>query len=182
LLFALVVTLWATPGPVLGFGLKEAIDLMMDIENVLLAWTSARPIRAVLYDHSTPAPVLWAHTVRLFPYAVAIIWPAVRDIPRDLRESARVDGANGRTMFRQVLWPASRRAYWIAAISVTALALGELATSKIVQVPDRPTFVQELFSQMHYGATATTAALALVLVAPVGIAGIMIGLLRRKGN
>jgi ABC-type Fe3+ transport system permease subunit len=85
-------------------------------------------------------------------------------------------------MFRQVLWPATHRAYWIAAIAVAALALGELATSKIVQVPNRPTFVQELFSQMHYGATATTAALALVLIAPAGMAGIVIGFLRRKGN
>jgi ABC-type Fe3+ transport system permease subunit len=163
-LFALVVALWATPGPVLGFGLKEAIDLMMDIEDVLLTWTSARPIRAVLYDLSTPAPVLWAHIVRLFPYAVAFIWPALRDIPRDLWESARVDGATQWTLFRQVVWPATRRAYWTAVVAVTALALGELATSKIVQVPNRPTFVQELFSQMHYGATTTTAALALVLL------------------
>jgi len=180
LLFALAVALWATPGPVLGFGLKEAIELLMDLEDLVLTWTTARPIRAVLYDLSTPAPVLWAHVARLFPYALAICWPAVRDIPRDLRESAQVDGASRWTMFRQVVWSATRRAYWVAVVIVTALALGELATSKIVQVPNRPTYVQELFSQMHYGATATTAALALVLLAPASFAFVVLIWLRQR--
>src|SRR5262249_9026738 len=71
LLFALAVALWAVPGPILGFGLKEAIDRIMDVEDVLLGWTDARPMRSILYELSTPLPVLWAHVARLFPYAVA---------------------------------------------------------------------------------------------------------------
>jgi iron(III) transport system permease protein len=162
LLFLLAMALWAVPGPVLGFGLKEAIDRLMDVEDVLLAWTSARPVRAVLYDLSTPLPVLWAHVARLFPYAVAVVWPAVRDVPRDLRESAWIDGAGSWGEFRRVIWPATRGAVATAAVAVTALALGELAASKLVQVPGRQTFAQELWAQMHYAATATTAALGLV--------------------
>jgi ABC-type Fe3+ transport system permease subunit len=161
-LFVLTVALWAIPGPVLGFGLKEVIERLMDAEDVLLGWSDARPLRAVLYDLPTPIPVLWSHVARLFPYAVAVVWPAVRDVPRDLRESARVDGATTWGEFRRVTWPAARRAYGLAALAVTALALGELAASKLVQVPGRSTFAQELFAQMHYAATATTAALALV--------------------
>ena len=162
LLFVLAVALWAVPGPVLGFGLKEVIDRLMDAEDVLLGWTAARPLRAVLYDLPTPLPVLWAHVARLFPYAVAVVWPAVRDVPRDLRETARIDGASAWGEFRRVTWPAARRASGLAAVAVAALALGELAASKLVQVPGRATFAQELFAQMHYAATATTAALALV--------------------
>lgn len=182
LLFVLAIALWAVPGPVLGFGLKEAIARIMDLEDVLLSWTSARPLRAMLYELSTPAPVLWAHVARLFPYAVAVIWPAVRDIPRDLREVARVDGAGPWGGFRRVIWPASRGAVWIAVVAVTALALGELAASKIVQVPGRQTFAQELFNQMHYSATATTASLALVLLVPVGIAAGVIRLYRPRST
>ena len=59
LLFVLAVVLWAVPGPVLGFGLKAAIERLMDLEDLVLAWTSARPVRAVLYDLPTPVPVLW---------------------------------------------------------------------------------------------------------------------------
>jgi iron(III) transport system permease protein len=157
--------LWAVPGPVLGFGLKEAIDLLMDLEDLALGWTSARPVRSVLYELSTPLPVLWAHVARLFPYAVAIVWPAVCDVPRDLREAARTDGATPWGEFRRVVWPATRGAAAIAAVAVAALALGELAASKLVQVPGRQTFAQELFMQMHYAATSTTAALALVQLA-----------------
>ncbi len=181
LLFVLTVSLWAVPGPVLGFGLKEAIDRLMDVEDVLLAWTSARPIRAVLYELSTPAPVLWAHVARLFPYAVAVIWPAVREVPRDLREISRVDGLGPWGELRRVVWPASRGAFGIATVAVTALALGELAASKLVQVPGRQTFTQELFNQMHYAATATTASLGLVLLIPVTIATAFIGW-RRPGR
>jgi iron(III) transport system permease protein len=164
-LFVLAVALWAVPGPVLGFGLKAAIERLMDLEDLLLAWTTARPVRAVLYDLSTPFPVLWAHVARLFPYAVAFVWPAVRDVPRDLREAARVDGAGPWGEFRRVIWPSVRGAFGLAAVAVTALALGELGASKLVQVPGRQTFAQELFNQMHYAATATTAALALLQLA-----------------
>jgi ABC-type Fe3+ transport system permease subunit len=165
-LFITVIALWCVPGPVLGFGLKETINWLMDGEDFLLAWTTARPIRTVLYDFSTPFPVMWAHIARFFPYAVAIVWPAVRDISLDLREASRVDGANNWIVLRRVIWPASRRAFWTSVLVVTAFSVGELSTSKLVQVPGRPTYVQELFSQMHYGSTATTAALALVLLVP----------------
>jgi ABC-type Fe3+ transport system permease subunit len=176
LLFILAIALWAVPGPILGFGLKESIRLLMDAEDVLLAWTSARPIRMSLYELSTPLPVLWANVARLFPYAVAIVWPAMRDVPRDLREAARVDGAGPWGEFRRVVWPAMRSAFAIATVAVTALALGELAATKLVQVPGRQTFAQELFNQMHYGSTATTAALALVQLALAAGAAAALGL------
>jgi len=173
-LFVLVVTLWAVPGPVLGFGLKESIALLMRVEDVLLAWTKLRPLADFLYYEPNLTPVLWAHVVRLFPYAVAILWPAVRDVPRDLRESARMDGATHWREFWSVVWPAVRGAFWTAALAVSALAMGEIAASKIVQIPGRTTFVQELFNQMHYGATATTASLALIqLLAALALWGLI---------
>lgn len=165
LLLVLAVALWAIPGPVLGFGLKEVIDWLMELEDTLLMGTAARPLRALLYDQPSPLPVVWSHVARLFPYAVAVVWPAVREVPRDLRETARIDGASAWGEFRHVIWPATRRAAGVAALVVTALAIGELAASKLVQVPGRSTFAQELFAQMHYAATATTAALALVQLA-----------------
>jgi iron(III) transport system permease protein len=177
LLFVLAIALWAVPGPILGFGLKETINRLMDVEDLLLAWTTARPIRMSLYELSTPLPVLWAHVARLFPYAVAIVWPAMRDVPHDLREAARVDGASPWAEFRGVVWPATRRAFAVAAAAVSALALGELAASKLVQVPGRQTFAQELFNQMHYGSTATTAALALVQLALAASAAAALGLI-----
>lgn len=173
-LFVLVVALWALPGPVLGFGIKESIALLMNVEDVLLSWTKLRPLAAVLYYEPNSTPVLWAHITRLFPYAVAILWPAVRDVPRDLRESARVDGATNWCEFWSIVWPAIRGAFWTATFAVSALAIGELAASKLVQIPGQTSFVQELFNQMHYGATATTASLALIqLLASIALWGLI---------
>jgi ABC-type spermidine/putrescine transport system permease subunit II len=76
-----------------------------------------------------------------------------------------VEAATPWAEFSRVVWPAARGAFGLAAVAVMALAIGELAASKIVEVPGRKTFAQELFMQMHYGATATTAALALVQLA-----------------
>ena len=182
LLFAVTIALWAVPGPVLGFGLKATIERLMEIEDVLLAWTAARPVRGLLYEWSTPFPVLWAHVARLFPYAVAVVWPAVRDVPRDLREAARADGATPWQEFRVAGWPAVRRAWATAVCVVAALAMGELSASKLVQVPGRQTFVQELFNQMHYAATVTTASLALVQLALAMAAWAAIGALVRTSS
>jgi ABC-type Fe3+ transport system permease subunit len=85
-------------------------------------------------------------------------------------------------VLRHIVWPATRNPFWIAVVVVMALSLGELAASKIVQVPNRPTFVQELFSQMHYGATATTAALALVLLVPASLAFLGLYCLQRPNS
>lgn len=164
-LFVLTIALWAVPGPVLGFGLKECIEQLMKLEESCLSGTSLRPLRDALYYEPNPLPVLWAQVARLFPYAVAILWPAVRDVPRDLRESSRVDGATPWREFRHAVWPSVRSSFWIATLAVSSLAMGELAASKIVQIPSRRTFVEELFNQMHYAATATTASLALIQLA-----------------
>lgn len=157
-----VALLWAMPGPVLGFGLKEAIARLMDVEDVLLPGTTFRPCRALLYEWSTPLPVLWAYTARFLPIGVAVVWPALWAIPRDLRDAFRMESTHRGQEFRHVLWPHTRRSCLVVVVVVTALALGELSTSKLVQVPGRQTFAQELFNQMHYGVTTTTAALALV--------------------
>lgn len=161
-LVTLAIVLWALPGPVLGFGLKEAINRLMDIEEVILVFTDVRPLRALLYEWSTPLPVLWAHVLRFFPIAVAFVWPAMTSVPRDLCEQTRVDGGGMGSEWRYVLAPHLWRTWVFSLVSILALSLGELSTSKLVQVPGRQTFVQELFNQMHYGVTTTTAALALV--------------------
>src|SRR5262249_34260342 len=78
-----VVAVWMAPGPVLGYGLKEEINRLMDLEDLCLGgWTRARPLRAALYDQPWPLPILWIDVIRVFPFAVALLWPAVRSVPR----------------------------------------------------------------------------------------------------
>jgi ABC-type Fe3+ transport system permease subunit len=180
MLFGLAITIWVTPGPVLGFGINSMIQYLLDVEDLLIGNNNdLHPLRDLLYLNPSPIPVLWAHTVRLFPFAVAILWPIVRSIPRDLIESARIDGAQGLSLFRTVVWPGTRRGFFLSLAVGTALAMGELSATKIAQVPGRRTFVEELFSQMHYGADSTVARLCLIYLV---ISGFLVALINRLGD
>ncbi len=85
LLLGLVTLAWALPAPVVGIGLKNTIML-------LVSWFPVEPLPWLLYDGPSFVPVLWAHVVRFFPFAVAILWPAVRLVPLELRDAARLEG------------------------------------------------------------------------------------------
>jgi len=157
-----VAAAWSVPGPVVGIGLKEAIDHAVDLEQRLTGTTA---VRVALYDGPSLLPVAWAWLVRLWPFAVAFLWPTVRLIPRELFEVARLGGASPGQEFREVVWPVARGAVVAATVAVAVLALGELGASKLVATPDAPSFAHDVFAQMHYGAGNTLAAMCLLLLA-----------------
>jgi ABC-type Fe3+ transport system permease subunit len=175
--FGLAAIAWVTPGPILGFGLKHAIDHALDVEDVVLnavGWSPAfPPLRSLLYDQPSPLPAMWASVVRFFPVAVAFLWPAFRQVPRELRDLAHLDG-NYFWQRRVLLWPLTRPSFVWALAATTALSLGELDAGKLVQTPGRQSFVQEFFNAMHYGPDATVAAMSLLhIAATCGVAGLL---------
>ncbi len=178
-LLVLCVVLALTPGPVVGFGLKEAINRLLDAEDMVFGG-SFRPLAAVLYNGPSPVPVMWAAAVRLFPVACALLWPAVRAIPRELIEAAAIDGHGPGGVWRLVVAPLTRGAAGKAAVAVAALALCEVSAGKLVATPGGDTFVLRLFAQMHYGTEATVAALCLLQVGvSVGLAAVVKGMFGR---
>lgn len=184
LLCALCVLLFLAPGPVVGFGLKWDILQLVRAEDWVLGGRNAvafPPLATALYDQPSPLPVFWAAVVRLFPLACAVIWPAVRAIPNELYEAAAIDGGGARGEWRWVVAPLTRRAFAAAAVAVTALSLGEVSAGKLVAPPGYKGYILELFAQMHYGAEATVAALALVQLA-VTAAVVGVGLAAVGGN
>lgn len=152
-----VVTAWVIPGPVVGIGLKETINLLMDL-------THSGTLADALYYGYSPLPLLWAYLLRFFPAAVALLWPVVRLMPRELIEAARVDGASPSQELSRVVWPLTALPLLMASLSVAVLALGELSASKLVETPGSQTFAHEVFTQMHYGVTNDLAALCLWLL------------------
>lgn len=169
-LLGLMALVWATPGPVIGIGLKETINQLMAAEEPIcasLGQATAGPLRAALYDGPSVLPTLWAVLVRFFPCAVAILWPVIRLVPADLRDAARVDGARPREELRYVIWPLGEAAFLRAGLAVAVLSLGELSAGKLVETPGSQTFAHKVFEQMHYGVTSELAALCLVLLAMV---------------
>jgi iron(III) transport system permease protein len=168
----LLTAAWALPGPVVGLGLKATIALFLD-------WVPSQALAQALYYGPSPLPVLWAYLLRFFPYAVALLWPVVRLVPRELHDMARVDGLPpGRELWHLVLpltWPAAVR----AGVAVAVLALGELSAGKLVETPGSQTFAHEVFMQMHNGLGNDLAALCLILLAAVLVGATLLGGVQR---
>lgn len=166
LLIALVAITWVMPAPLVGFGLKELIDLLISIEEKLFRTLDIHPafppVRSALYDQPSPLPGAWAALVRFFPVAMLIVWPAIRAIPKELIETAMLDGRGLYGQWCLAGWPSARRAILVATIAVAVLSLGEVGASKLVVPPQRRVAILELFNQMHYGTEATVAAMGLV--------------------
>jgi iron(III) transport system permease protein len=170
---ALAVTAWVIPGPVIGIGLKEAINLILDM-------THSKVLADVLYYGPSPLPLLWAYGLRFLPAALALLWPIVRLIPRELIESAQIDGATPTQELTRVVWPLTRFPWFRAGLAVAILALGELSASKLVETPGSQTFAHEVFTQMHFGVTEDLAALCLWLLIAVIVGAIAVAGLRRE--
>jgi iron(III) transport system permease protein len=165
----LAVTAWVIPGPIIGIGLKETI-------NVILNTTHSQTLADALYYGPSPLPLLWAYSLRFLPAALALLWPIVRLIPRELIESAQIDGATPTQELTRVIWPLTRLPWLRAGLAVAVLAMGELSASKLVETPGSQTFAHEVFTQMHFGVTEDLAALCLWLLIAViaGALGVMI--------
>ena len=170
-MLVLVGVAWAMPGPVVGLGAKEVFRRIVEATEYYTPW----PARLLWYGPS-PLPVILVHTVRMFPFAVAILWPAIRLIPRELFELARLDGLGPGGELRAIVWPLSRKACVLSLLAVSVLSIGEISAAKIVSTPGAETFAEVVWTQMHYGVGPDLAARCLMLlgVVFVGAGGVAI--------
>jgi iron(III) transport system permease protein len=172
LVLLVAVAAWALPAPVVGLGLKDTINRLMDAEDAL---SGPGAMRSVLYDGPSLLPLIWISFLRYFPCALAILWPTVRLLPRELIEAARVDGARPATELVAVVGPLCFAATVRAGLAVAVLSLGELGGGKLVETPGSQTFAHAVFEQMHYGVPGDVAALCLVLLAAVALGALTLG-------
>ncbi|VTR96832.1 ABC transporter permease [Tuwongella immobilis] len=157
------VVAWLMPGPLIGLGLKQAIDIALDTEARLLP--AGGPMRTVLYDSpESPLPVWWAQGLRIFPWCVLILAPTLWQIPREYHEWATLEGWSNWQRFRRISWPWAHSAWIRATVVSMIMAMTELPASKLVSIPGHDRLILELFNQMHYGVSRTVAALSLVQI------------------
>jgi iron(III) transport system permease protein len=203
----LAVLILALPGPVLGLGLKDTIQALMNLEEAIgsrVGLSAFHPFRALLYDGyfwipgnpqdlgrlsewktigPSPLPILWVAFLRFFPFALAVLWPVVRLFPGELRAAARMDGARPMQELRHLGVPLLAPAAIQAGLGVAILSLGEVSAGKLVETPGTQTFAHELFTQMHYGVQDRLAALCLALLTMVALGGsavVVVGRLLRR--
>ncbi|MEX0586079.1 MAG: ABC transporter permease subunit, partial [Pirellulales bacterium] len=158
----------AIPGPLVGLAIIAVFN----------APGSAR--LAELYERTLLAPTL-AQFVKVLPVAALILWFALGSIPRNVLEAAALDGAGPWTRFWQIAVPMRRGAFAGAWLAAFALAVGEIAATKVVLPPGVQTITAELFGLLHYGADDQVAAICLTLAAGMGIpSAVVAGMTRRR--
>lgn len=158
LLIAVLAWAWVLPAPVIGIGMKATIAALVE-------WFPDGLAAQALYYGPSAVPLLWAHLIRFLPFAVAVLWPVVRLVPREPREAARLEGQGPWREFGTVVWPLTRRGVFLTCILVAALSAGEVAASARVETPGWESYAKLLFDRMHYGVDNNVAALSLVLLA-----------------
>jgi ABC-type Fe3+ transport system permease subunit len=174
-LFVVLALAWSVPGPIVGIGLKETIV-------TLVVWLPWEPLSVLLYEGpDSPVPVMWAHTLRFLPCAVAILWPVVHALPVELRDHLRLEGARPWQELRHLVLPLTFRAWCAVAVVIAALAVCEIgAVAMRVETPGWEMFAHVLFDRMHYGLASDVSALCLLLLLWL-VAGAAVGLLLRWG-
>jgi len=163
---AYVVAVLATPPPVLGIGLIQLLNRP--------GW------RGAIYD--SPMMLVLAYTIRFLPLAVLVLVPAIRSIPRDAENAARIDGCTKLQVWARIILPLCLPAMCVAFFLVTALSLGEVPCSLLVTPPGYQTVGARFFSLIHYGLRGEAAALCLLAVGMILIpSGGLLFVLRRHG-
>ena len=144
--------LLALPGPVAGMGLK-------------LAYLHVPPVS------DTVVILMLGAAVRALPFALLVLWPAIRSLPPSTLESAELDGLGPFGRFWRVTLPLTRRAT-LAAWGVSfVLGMGELPIANLVYPAGWQPLTVLLWSQMHFGVDSRICAFGLVLIAVYGLAG-----------
>jgi iron(III) transport system permease protein len=156
-----IAVLFSIPGPLIGFGV---IRLLNQPAIPRLCW---------LYDHTILAPTL-AMTLKSLPAATLVMWYAMQSIPREVLESAAVDGAGSWTqLFRIALpmrWSAAAAA-WLIALAVS---LGDLAAGILVVPPGVSTLSISIFGLLHYGVEDRVAGVCLGLIVLYAVLAAMV--------
>lgn len=167
---ATVALCLAAPGPIAGLSLKLAYHAPLPAAD---ASPAARLVFALqTFLHDTPAILVLAYAQRTLPFAVLMLWPAVRALPQEFLDSAAVDGYRPSAVVRRVALPLTRGAT-VAAWSVAfVLALGELPASHLVLPPGHMTLSTRVWMLLHTGVESHLAGVGLLLLGVYGLAGL----------
>ena len=124
--------------------------------------------------------ILLAYVAKFWVFGHRPVQAALDRLPPGLTRAARLSGAGPAAAVRTVVLPPLSAAAVAAAGLVFVLAFHELTMSTILYGPGTETFAVIIMNQQDLGGAGATAALALVLTAPVvTVAGLAAWLTRR---
>lgn len=151
--------------------------LVVELSGIALPWTT-NPLAALVY---VVAFTLWAQT----GYGVLVVSASLRGIPREVKEAARVDGAEEAQVRRHVVLPMLRPTMLFLTIIGTVFALqsytavflltrgGPFGSTRVLGYYLYETAFERF--ELGYGAAVTLFVLVLTLVVAVAQARLLAG-------
>jgi len=143
----------ATSAVTLGFGFIIALD-----EPPLNLRTSL-------------ALIPLAHTLVAYPFVVRSVLPALRSIPKELKEAASILGATPLQVFFGVIMPIVSRAVMVGAVFAFTISIGEFGATVLVARPQTPTMTLAIYrflgqpGEMNYGCAMAMSTLLMAVTA-----------------
>lgn len=143
------------------------------LANQLVVWLGGEPQQWLI---SAPTNTFFLIVVMVWiqaGFAMTVLSAAIKGIPSEIVEAARMDGASGPKLFRYVTFPAIRPAFIVV---LTTIALWTLKVFDIVRTMTGGQFQSNVLANEFYtqvfrvgddGVGATLAVLLFVLVLPV---------------
>ena len=143
------------------------------LANQILVWIGLEPYQFLL---NLPWNTIFLIVVMVWiqtGFAMTILSAAIKAIPDDIVEAARLDGVSGARMFRYVTIPSIRPALLVVWVTITMTTLkvfdivrtmtgGNFQTSVVANE-----FYTQSFRQFNFGLGAALAVLLFVIVIPV---------------
>jgi ABC-type glycerol-3-phosphate transport system permease component len=118
-----------------------------------------------LYNNPAGLGVWLAHTLLAIPVAFFILRTAFREVPREIEEAARLDGATAFGAFWRITLPAVRPALGAAGILVFLTSWDEFAYAILLQVTNRP-LPPLLYYLAAFGYPGLASAVAAIMLVP----------------
>lgn len=144
----------ALPGPLIGSLILNAREW---VDGSWYLWIFDRTI----------IPPLAANVVFCWPLACALAWIVVEDIPREVLESAKLDGASSLTRLSRMVVSGHVGILLGFLLLLFACCFGELSASQLAIPPGIDTIPRRMLGLLHSGVNDVTAGLTLVLSAMV---------------
>jgi len=133
---------------------------------------------------SSPLLILIAHTLVAIPFVVRSVLPALRSIPQNVVEAARVLGASPWDIWRRVELPLISRGLAVGASFAFTVSMGEFGASVFVVRPDTPTMpvvIFRLLGQPGIDSYGQALAMSVLLLAVCAVSFVVIEGMRTAG-
>ena len=152
---------------------KDAQFPQIGLLNQILVWLGLDPYQFLL---NAPWNTLFLIVVLIWiqtGFAMTVLSAAIKAIPDDIIEAARLDGVTGRGMFRYVTIPSIRPALLVVWVTITMTTLkvfdivrtmtgGNFQTSVVANE-----YYTQSFRQFNFGLGAALAVILFILVIPI---------------